>query len=462
MRTITRLFLSCSLCLLLISNSLAGNTHEYHLKNGLKLIVKEDHRAPVVVSMVWYKVGGAYEPLGLTGISHVLEHMMFKGTNKYGPGVVTRMVAENGGQENAFTSSDYTAYYQELSADKLPLSFKIESDRMHNLSLTEKEYSKEIKVVMEERYMRVDDSPQGLTFERFKAGAFVANPYHNPVIGWQEDLNNLTIQDVRKWYHEYYGPNNATVVVVGDVKPEDVYKLAEKYFGPLKPIDVPALRKVRTPPPLGQRQVDVHAPAKLPWLIMGYNVPVVKSDKEKWQPYALDVLSGILDGGNSARISKDLIREQQIASEAGASYSAFSLYPNLFTLEGTPSRGHTIAQLQQAFFDQIKALQTNLVTPQELERVKAQAIAQKTYDRDSIVNQAMQIGMLESLGLSYKLADEYVENISKVTPQQIQQVAKEYLIPDRLTIGVLHPLPIGAPSPLPQPPKVNGAANHDR
>ncbi|MCW5589639.1 MAG: insulinase family protein [Legionellales bacterium] len=431
----------------------------YQLKNGLQIFVKQDTRAPVVVAMVWYKVGGAYEYRGLTGISHALEHMMFKGTQKYGPGVVSRMIAEKGGQENAFTAQDYTAYFQELSADQLPFSFEIEADRMQHLTLAANEFVKEIQVVKEERYMRTDDNPQALTLERFYAAAYLDNPYHNPVVGWQNDLDNLTVENLRDWYHAYYGPNNAIIVVVGNVKPDDVFALAKKYYSSLKPIQVPTLKPVVTPPNLGSRTVNVEAPAKLPWVILGFNVPVVKNAKTTWEPYALDVLTGILDGGDSARLQTMLVRKNQVASDAGAAYSPFSLFPNLFILEGTPAEGHTIPDVKNALLDQIKQLQTQQVSQAELDRVKAQVIAQKTFDKDSIMGQAMQIGALEAVGLSYQLGDDYVKNIQAVTPQQIQAVAKKYLISTRETTAILHPLPLNSSPKSSLIPAVEGAAH---
>ncbi|HDJ86948.1 MAG TPA: insulinase family protein, partial [Chromatiales bacterium] len=211
----------------------AGPVHEYRLDNGLRVLVKEDHRAPVVVSQVWYKVGSGDEHGGITGISHALEHMMFQGTAKHPAGEFSRIVAANGGRENAFTGRDYTAYFQLLAKDRLPVSFELESDRMRNLSLKEADFRKEIQVVMEERRLRTDDNPQALTYERFNAAAFVSSPYHHPVIGWMDDLRNLKIGDLRAWYRRWYAPNNATLVVVGDVDPQAVLRLAERYFGPL-------------------------------------------------------------------------------------------------------------------------------------------------------------------------------------------------------------------------------------
>ena len=419
--------------------SVAGNVHEYRLKNGLKLIVKEDHRAPVVLSSVWYKVGGSYEHDGLTGISHALEHMMFRGTKKYPAGQLEKIISKNGGEQNAATSNDQTFYYQRLAADKLPISFKLEADRMHNLLLTKADFTKEIQVVMEERRMRVDDDPNGLTYERFTAAAHVNNPYHHQAIGWMTDLQHMTADNLRTWYRTWYVPNNALVVVVGDVKPTAVLALAKKYFSSLKPAPVPQLKPRTEITPLGEKRIAIHVPAKLPLLLMGYQTPSLVTAKKSWQPYALDVLSSILGGGDSARFMQQLVRGEQIASVAQAGYDIYTLHSDLLTLTGVPVQGHSVSALQAAFLQQVKKLQTQPVRPEELERVKAQVIAQNVYQNDSLDNQALNIGIPESIGLSWRVDQQYVQRIKAVTPQQIQQVAKQYLIPARLTVAVLHP-----------------------
>lgn len=428
----------------LISFAVASSVNQYRLKNGLTLIVKEDHRAPVVFTSVWYKVGGSYEHDGITGVSHVLEHMMFRGTRKYPAGTLKKLIAENGGQQNAMTSDDQTMYYQRLLANKLPLSFKLEADRMHNLTLSEKDFKREIQVVMEERRMRYDDNPNALTDERFIATAFVNSPYHHLTIGWMTDLKHMTVQDVRRWYHEWYVPNNAIVVVVGDVKPAHVLALAKKYFGPLKSRPVPALKPRTEVLQLGTKHVDVYAPAKLPLLMMGYHTPSLVTAEKKWQSYALDVLAAILGGSNSSRFTKDLVRDHQIAITTEATYNLYSLHGNLFTIASVPTLGHSIKQLQEALLNQIKNIQTTLVSAQELERVKAQVIAQNVFEKDSLTNQAMDIGIPESSGSSWTVDTRYVTEVEKVTAKEVQEVAKLYLTPKRLTIAVLHPTEINS------------------
>jgi len=419
--------------------ALANNTHEYTLKNGLKLVVKEDHRAPIVVSKICYKVGAAYEPGGLTGISHALEHMMFKGTAKYPSGEFSKLIAENGGKENAYTSRDYTCYYQKLAAEKLPLSFKLEADRMRHLTLSPKEFAKEIQVVMEERRMRTDDNPQALTYERFNAAAHIVSPYHHMTIGWMDDLKNMEIGDLKTWYKKWYAPNNAILIVVGDVEPNRVLKLANQYFSHIPSSKITPLKPQQALKPLGERHLTVKAPAKLPWLIMGFNTPSLVTDQEKWRPYALEVIAAILDGGDSARLPKHLIRDQHIAASINVSYSLYRHFAGLFSLMGTPSSGHTTSQLKKAILNEIQDLQKHLVSKKVLEKIKTQVIAGNVYQQDSLFYQAMLIGRLASVGLSWREVDNYVKQIQAITPEQIQSVAKTFFVPERLTVAELKP-----------------------
>ncbi|MCH9643294.1 MAG: insulinase family protein [Gammaproteobacteria bacterium] len=422
----------------------ANNTDEFTLKNGLSVIVREDHRAPVVFASIWYKVGGSYEHDGITGISHMLEHMMFRGTKKYGPGKLIQIVSDNGGQQNAMTGQDYTAYYQAWSKDKLPLSFKLEADRMRGLALQQKLYDKEHQVVMEERRLRVDDNPQGKTIERFNAAAFINNPYHHPVVGWMTDIKHLTLTDLKNWYHTWYAPNNAVVVVVGDVKPKAVKALAKKYFAKIKDSKLPAVKPRSEVASTGLRRVVVHARAKVPWLVMGYNTPSVptllqENKKNVWQAYALEMAAGVLDAGSSSRLSRDLVRGKQLLVSASAGYSPYTLYSDTFTLTAVPVPGHNLREAQKALLAEIKRLKTTLVSAAELQRIQAQVIAQNIYDKDSLTNQAMEIGALTAVGLPWQEGDRFVQHIKAVTPLQIQQVAKQYFRKNRLTIAVLIP-----------------------
>ncbi len=416
--------------------------HETRLSNGLRVIVKEDRRSPVVVSQVWYKVGAIDEPAGLTGISHVLEHMMFKGTQRLKPNEFSRIIAENGGRENAFTSRDYTAYFQQLEKSRLPIAFELEADRMRHLTLDAGEFAKEIKVVMEERRLRTEDRPEALLGERFMATAYQVHPYRQPIIGWMADLEKMTIDDVRQWYKRWYTPRNATLVVVGDVEPKAVFALAEQHFGklPADPVNPTAIAS--EPPQQQERRTRLSAPAEVPSLYIGYHTPVVQRDARSWEPYALTVLNGILDGGSSARFEQTLIREQKIAASVHAQYDMVARGPSLFSVSATPSAGHTAEELEQAVLAQIERVRNERVSEEELRRVKAQVVARDVYQRDSMFYQAMQIGMFVTTGLDWKQIDQGLERINAVTAEQVQEVARKYLVPSNRTVAVLDPLPL--------------------
>lgn len=427
------------LCLPVISTDAAAVVAEKTLANGLKVLVKEDHRSPVAVSQVWYKVGSSYEPGGITGISHMLEHMMFKGTDKHPPGEFSRIIAENGGDENAFTGQDYTAYFQTMEASRLAVSFELEADRMRHLRLLPDELKKELQVVTEERRMRTDDNPQAKMAEHFNAMAYSNSPYKQPVIGWPADIANYTVADLQAWYQRWYAPNNATLVVVGDVQPKAVFALAEQYFGALKPSDIKPLKPQTEIEQLGVRKMTVKVPAKLPSVVMGYKVPSLKTTGQEWEAYALEVLAGVLDGGSSARLSKELVRGKQIAVSAAAGYGLASRLAGLFELEATPAEGKTVFELESALKDEITKLQISLINDDELQRIKAQVLASAVYEKDSGFYQAMQLGMLETVGLGWQKADEYVNKVNQVTAAQVRDVARKYLIEDHLSVAYLDP-----------------------
>ncbi|HLF98657.1 MAG TPA: pitrilysin family protein [Methylococcaceae bacterium] len=418
--------------------------HEFQLDNGLKLLVKEDHRAPAAVSQVWYKVGSSYEHEGVTGISHILEHMMFKGTEKHPPGEFSRIIAANGGRENAFTGADYTAYFQTLEKSRLEVSFELEADRMRHLRILPEEFAKEREVVMEERRMRTEDQPRAKLSEHFAALAHTNSPYRNPVIGWPDDIRAITVEDLRDWYLRWYAPNNATLVVVGDVEPQAVLELAKKHFGPLPPGDLPALKLRREVEQAGERRMTVKLPAKLPYLAMAYKVPALKEAQADWEPYALEVLAGVLDGGASARFSSRLVRGGQIAAEAGAGYNLYPRLPALFELEATPATGKSLRELEQALREEVRQVRDKPVAQAELERVKAQVLAQEVYQRDSMFYQAMRLGLLETVDLGWQRADEYPARIQAVKAEEVQAVARKYLLDEHLSVAWLEPLPIEA------------------
>lgn len=426
--------------LMLLSCQTFSQVQEFILKNGLKILVKEDHRAPIAVSMIWYNVGSADEPGGITGVSHAIEHMMFKGTHKFPVGVFSKTIAALGGQENAFTNNDYTAYFEKIDTAHLATSFKLEADRMNNLLLDPNEFEKEIKVIQEERRLRTDDNPQALAFERFLATAHLTAPYNHPVIGWMSDLKQMTVDDLKKWYQHYYSPNNATLVIVGDINPAKVHALAEQYFGSI-PKRITITRKPqKNPPRLGKRIVHINTPAKLPMLIMGYSVPSVTTAKKPWEPYALEIIAALLDAGEGARFSKNLIRGSHVATGVEVYYNLYSRYPTQFIVFGAPSQSHQINELQKGFVDEVDNLKTVRINEKELQKAKNQIIAQKTFEKDSIFSQAMELGLLETIGIGWKKSDEYTQAINKVTAEQIQEVAQRYFQEDNLTEAELKPV----------------------
>ncbi|MEO1888288.1 MAG: pitrilysin family protein [Cycloclasticus sp.] len=413
--------------------------HEKVLKNGLKVLVKEDRRAPVMVSQVWYKVGASYEHDGITGLSHVLEHMMFQGTENLEPGEFSKIIAENGGRENAFTGADYTAYFQTMEASRLEVSMRLEAERMQKLKLQEKEFVKELQVVMEERRMRTEDKPQGQTYEYFKALAYTSSPYRNPIIGWMQDLEEMKLVDLEVWYKRWYAPNNATLVVAGDVQAAEVFKLAEQYFGAIAAVEFDAVKTRVEVPQLGIRRAVVKQKAKSPYLLMGYKVPVLNSTDNEQDVYALEVLSGILSGGGSSRLASNLVRGAQVAASVSAGYDMNARLPTLFLFDGIPSESRTLKELEMAINEQIKLLQEALVTAKELDRIKAQVIASAVYEKDSNFYQAMQLGMLETVGVGWQKESEYVDKVKSVTAEQIQAAAGKYLIEDHLTVVHMQP-----------------------
>jgi len=431
----------CGIVIAALLLAACNTAQETTLDNGLKIIVKEDHRAPVVVSQIWYKVGSSDEPEGMTGVSHALEHMMFKGTSKHPAGEFSRIIAENGGRENAFTGTDYTSYFQQLEKSRLAIAFELEADRMQNLLLDEKDFAKEIRVVMEERRLRTDDQPEALAYERFMNTAYTVHSYRHPVIGWMPDLKKLTVQDVRAWYRRWYVPNNATLVVVGDVNPREVIALARRYFGPIAARPLKRTPVAMEPVQKVARRSTLLEPAEVPSLLMGYHVPAFGGHANDWEPYALMVLNGVLDGGDSARFERDLVRTREIASSIDSDYSPTARYPVLFVVSAVPSRQHAPAELEAAIRAEIKQVQDQPVTPEELERVKAQVTASNVFARDSMFYQAMQMGMLETVGLDWRLLEHYVERVRAITAGQVQAVAKKYLTDGNLTVTVLEPQP---------------------
>ena len=420
----------------------ANHPFEKTLANGLRIIVKEDHRAPTVVHMVWYRAGAMDEMDGTSGVAHVLEHMMFKGTKKISPGEFSQRVAAAGGRDNAFTSLDYTAYFQQVPKRALPEMMALEADRMANLKLDAKEFAQEIKVVMEERRLRTDDNPHALLQEAMNAVAFTEHPYRRPVIGWMSDLEHMTHLDAQDWYKRWYAPNNAYVVIVGDVDHDAVFALAEKYYGGIKRHVLPKPKRLAEPRQAGIKRLSIKAPAKLPYLSMAWKVPKLTDVERDREPYALEILDALLDGDDAARFPKNLVRGQKIAQSAGAGYDSTLRGEAQFVLSGQPAEGKSVADLEVALRAQIRRIQEEGVTEAELARVKTQAIASQIYKRDSMMAQAMEIGGTEAAGFAWTDIDRMLEKIRSVTADEVQVVAKKYFNDDMLTVAVLDPQPL--------------------
>ena len=433
-----------ALALLILVSPAAANPYETTLDNGMKLIVKEDRRAPSVVHMVWYKAGAMDEPDGVSGIAHMLEHMMFKGTETIGPGEFNRRVAAVGGRDNAFTSRDYTAYFQQVAPQHLEQMMSLEADRMANLRLAEDQFLPEVQVVKEERRLRTDDNPRSLLFEQLMATAFLSHPYRRPVIGWMPDIEAYTMADAQRWYDDWYAPNNATLVVVGDVAHEAVFELARVHYGAVPPRALPARRTLGEPPLRGPRHTVVRAPAELPMVVMAWHAPTLRDPASDDDVFALQVLSSVLDGYDGARLPRQLVRNQQVAVAAGASYGGTGRGPSLFLLSATPTPEHDVATVEHALLAELRRIADEGIAEDELRRVVTQSVAGQVYKRDSLMGQAMEIGFLELAGLSWRDDDALLEGIRRVTAEQVQDVARRYFDPERMIRAELVPLPHAA------------------
>ena len=417
-----------------------ADTHEYQLSNGLKLIVREDHRAPTVAHMVWYRAGSMDEVNGKTGVAHVLEHMMFKGTHKVKSGEFSRLVAAVGGRENAFTSRDYTAYFQQVEKSKLENVIKLEADRMSNLNFDDAEFLKEIQVVMEERRLRTEDNPSSLLNESLMATAYMSSPYRHPVIGWMNDLQNMKPVDARDWYRSWYASNNATVVVAGDVDAKQVLAMVEKYYCAAAAHELPVRKPQIEPPQKGIKQVQVKAPADNAQLAMAWKAPRLEPGKlDDVEPYALELLTAVLDGYDNARLNRTLVKQEKVVNDVGVGYDMVSRGPELFLIGATMAKGKTVDQAQASIRKALEEVKQKGILESELKRIKVRILSDQIYKRDSIFGQAMEIGSTEMAGFSWKDINYMLEKMQTITPEQVQAVAKKYLVDEGLTIAVLDP-----------------------
>lgn len=429
---------------------------QFTLSNGMTLIVKPDRRAPTAVHMLWLRVGAMDEVDGTTGVAHVLEHMLFKGTPSLPPGEFSRRVAALGGRENAFTAQDYTGYFQQIPAARLEDVMKLEADRFAHNVWADEEFLKELEVVKEERRMRTEDNPRALLYETMNATAFLASPYRRPVVGWMSDLQAMTADDARAFYQRWYVPANAAVVVAGDVDVQQVRQLAEQIYGQLPARAVPSRKPRDEPVQAGLRRIALKAPAEQAYLLMAFKVPGLRSlaanDPQDQDALALTVLAAVLDGYSGARLGRNLTQgAQRVADSVGAGHGLLGRGPQLFMLDGVPAQGKTLAQLEAGLRAQIARVAREGVSAAELERVKTQWIASEVYKKDSVFYQARELGVGWVLGLPVDASEQLLVQLRAVTAAQVQSVARRYFGDDRLTVTQLLPQPMDPNRPRRRP-----------
>lgn len=417
----------------------------FSLANGMTLLIKPDRRAPTAVHMVWLRVGSIDEVDGTSGVAHVLEHMMFKGTTTLGVGEFSRRVAALGGNENAFTSRDVTGYFQQIPAAKLEAVMQLEADRFANNRWADEEFTKEIEVVKEERRLRTEDNPRSLLYEQFSATAFTASPYRRPVVGWMSDLDAMTPADVREFYQRWYSPANAAVVVAGDVDVQQVRAMAERIYGAIPARAVPARKPREEPQQQGPRRLEFRAPAEQSLVVLGFKVPrltTLEPTPEGDEALALTALAAVLDGYSGARLDRALTQgADRLADSVSASVGLTGRGPQLFSLSGVPAAGKTPEQVEQALRAQIARVAREGVSEAELRRVKTRWVASEVYKLDSLMGQARELGSHWALGLPLDAGSRILERLRALTPAQVQAVAAKYFGDEQMTVGVLRALP---------------------
>lgn len=423
-----------------------GRVREHSLPNGLKVLLLEDHKAPVVVFQVWYRVGSRNEQLGKTGLSHLLEHLMFKGTETRGPEEYSRIIQRNGGNENAFTDTDNTTYFATLAADRAQVVVELEADRMANLKFDDAQFVPEHQVVIEERRLRTEDNPLAALFELLAATAYTAHPYQWPIIGWMNDLRQATREDALEYYRTHYAPNNAFIVVVGAVAPDTMLREIEKWFGNITAKPAPPPVRAQEPEQQGERRAVLRRPAELPAVALAYHVPNLRSR----DAYALEVLATILGDGKSSRLYRRLVYEQRLARDVGTHYDLVTIDPGLLYVYGQPMPGRTAATLERALLEEIGRLQQTPISAAELEKAQNNLEAAFLLAQDSLFYQALLLGQYE-VADRWQRIDDYVPQIRAVTAEDVRRVARQYLIAENRTVAVLEPVP---PPEGKAPPKV--------
>lgn len=436
-----------------------AKTLQFQLANGLTLIVKPDRRAPTAVHMLYVRVGAMDETDGTSGVAHVLEHMLFKGTKTTKPNEFSQMVAAMGGRENAFTTRDITGYFQQIPAGRLEDVMRLEADRFAHNEWPDEEFKRELEVVKEERRSRTEDNPRSLLFEQLSGVVFQASPYRRPVVGWMSDLEAMTPDDAREFYRRWYVPANAAVIVAGDVDPQQVLRLAEKYYGSIPARAVPPRKPREEPPQNGIRRLEFKAPADQSYVALAFKVPQLRSFErtpENDDALALSVLAAVLDGYDGARLERALTRgADRIADSVDAGNGLWGRGPQLFTLTGIPAAGKTPEQVEAALRAQVAKIASEGVSEAELQRVKTRWTAGEIYKLDSIMGQAREIGQYWVLGLPLDSDQRLMARLNEITAEQVKSVAARYFGDDQLSVGILRPLPVD-PNRKPRAPAAGG------
>lgn len=417
------------------------NPETFTLDNGLQVVVIANHRSPIVTHMVWYKTGAADEQWGKSGIAHFLEHLMFRGTREVPPGEFSKTIARNGGRDNAFTSYDYTGYFQNVARDRLELAMKLEADRMTNLVLTDEVVDPERDVILEERRQVVENRPAALLREQMNAALYLNHPYHRPIIGWENEMRQLSRADATAWYETYYAPNNAILIVAGDVTAADVKPLAERYYGPLKARAIPPRVRPQEPEPRAARRVELKDPRVAQSTVTrSYLAPsYVSGDKE--HAYALQVLSELLGGAATSRLNRGLVIDKQIATSAGSWYDADTLDLTSFGISASARNGIELRDVEAALDAEIARLLKDGASEEEVSRAKSRMRAAAIYARDSLSTGARVIGSALTTGQTIADVEAWPQRIGAVTAAQVNAAARAVLREDRSVTGLLLPKP---------------------
>ena len=410
---------------------------QYQLNNGLKIILINDDRSSTVMSSIWYKVGSSYEYEGVTGISHVLEHMMFKGTKNTKPGEFSREIKKIGGTENAFTGKDFTGYYQKVHKDYIELCLKFESDRMTNLNLSKNDLKSEREVVKEERRLRTEDNPTSKVFEKIGLQFFGFNGYGIPIVGTMDDLNAITVEDLRKWYSNYYAPNNATLIIAGFFNKKETKKLIQKYYGKIERRSIQNFSK-KSNIQISYEDIILKDYVSDPILILSFNKEPFTNINRK-ESYALEILLELMDGSYSSRFSTNLV-DKQIAFNTFISYDTYSKENNLVSIGGSPRKNVSVDELKTLIIKEFNNFIEKGLKDNELKYTKSRLIAHNIYKFDSIFYQAMQVGTLETKGFNWQLLDQYIIDIESITEQDLINVAKKYISEDHMLTSIINPL----------------------